>query len=233
MGLLEREEFDKSNKLDPGQGYDDTGLVAKASGKKILVIHNKIQKEIEDNLIRAEGDRDMDAAENARQVDRFKELDQDHKSYDRYVTKRFDKTKEEPPQAAEYNQELVTKLMTDNVIIEENPNSLIQERQKKKKMEAKVEEILLRQLEQSLIKKRFERMTSLLGISNKQYLALQSFESFYKSRKNCGLEQMEKNQELGLGKELFACWDPERRGRIEIGDLAENLISFGLSMSRQ
>ena len=147
LGLLEREEFDKSNKLDPGQGYDDTCLVAKASGKKILVIHNKIQKEIEDNLIRAEGDRDMDAAENARQVDRFKELDQDHKSYDRYVSKRFDKTKEEPPQAAEYNQELVTKLMTDNVIIEENPNSLIQERQKKKKMEAKVEEILLRQLE--------------------------------------------------------------------------------------
>jgi hypothetical protein len=42
--------------------------------------------------------------------------------------------------------------MTDNVIIEENPNSLF-ERKKKKKMEAKVEEILLRQLEQSLIKK--------------------------------------------------------------------------------
>ena len=36
-----------------------------------------------------------------------------------------------------------------------------------------------------------------------------------------------------LGKELFACWDPDRRGRIEMGDLAENLISFGLSMSRE
>ena len=34
-----------------------------------------------------------------------------------------------------------------------------------------------------------------------------------------------------LGKELFGCWDPERRGRIGIVDLAENLISFGLSMS--
>lgn len=72
--------------------------------------------------------------------------------------------------------------MTDNVIIEENPNSLIQGRQKKKKMEKKVEEILLRQLEQSLIKKKFERMTTLLGISNKQYLALQNFENFYRSR---------------------------------------------------
>ena len=122
--------------------------------------------------------------------------------------------------------------MTDNVIIEENPNSLIQGRQKKKKMEKKVEEILLRQLEQSLIKKKFERMTTLLGISNKQYLALQNFENFYRSRKNFGLEQMEKNQDMVLGKELFACWDPERRGRIELGDLAENLISFGLSMSK-
>ena len=83
--------------------------------------------------------------------------------------------------------------MTDNVIIEENPNSLIQGRQKKKKMEKKVEEILLRQLEQSLIKKKFERMTTLLGISNKQYLTLQNFENFYRSRKNLGLEQMEKN----------------------------------------
>ena len=47
LGLLEREEMDKGNKLDPGQGYDDTGLVAKDSGKKILAIHTKIQKEIE------------------------------------------------------------------------------------------------------------------------------------------------------------------------------------------
>lgn len=34
-----------------------------------------------------------------------------------------------------------------------------------------------------------------------------------------------------IGKELFACWDVDRRGRIEVKALAENLISFGLSMS--
>ena len=128
-----------------------------------MVLHNKISKEIEDNKIRAEGD----GAENTRQVERFKEFDQDHKSYERYVNKRFDKTKDAPDEEADYNKELVTKLMTDNVIIEEDPNSIIQARQKKKKMEKKVEDILLRQLEQSQIKKRFERMTTLLGISNK------------------------------------------------------------------
>ena len=128
-----------------------------------MVLHNKISKEIEDNKIGAEGD----GAENTRQVERFKEFDQDHKSYERYVNKRFDKTKDAPDEEADYNRELVTKLMTDNVIIEEDPNSIIQARQKKKKMEKKVEDILLRQLEQSQIKKRFERMTTLLGISNK------------------------------------------------------------------
>jgi Ca2+-binding EF-hand superfamily protein len=43
---------------------------------------------------------------------------------------------------------------------------------------------------------------------------------------------MEKNQDMMvLGKELFACLDPERRERIGIQDLTENLISFGLSIS--
>lgn len=58
-----------------------------------------------------------------------------------------------------------------------------------------------------------------------------NFEKFYKSRKNCGIEQIDKNKYLVIGKELFACWDTSRRGRIEVNSLAENLISFGLSMS--
>jgi len=55
-------------------------------------------------------------------------------------------------------------------------------------------------------------MTTLLGISTKQYIALQHFENFYKSRKNEGVKQIEKNQDIVEAKELFACWDEERRG---------------------
>jgi Ca2+-binding EF-hand superfamily protein len=196
-----------------------------------LAIHERIRKEIEENIIRADAEGDGDAQEQQRQAARFKELNSDFNDFERYVGKHHDVALEAPENAAECNKELVNKLMAENVIIVENPNSIIQERKKKKKVESKVEEIMLRQLEQSKIKKRFERMTTLLGITNRQYLALQSFERYYKTRQNYGLEQMEKNQDMVLGKELFACWDPERRGRIGVQDLAENLISFGLSMS--
>ena len=74
-------------------------------------------------------------------------------------------------------------------------------------------------------------MTSLLGITRGQYIATQSFERFYKSRQNYGLEQMEKNKDLVMAKELFNCWDESRLGHIEIRTLSDNLISFGLSMS--
>jgi hypothetical protein len=43
---------------------------------------------------------------------------------------------------------------------------------------------------------------------------------------------MEKNKDIVLAKELFSCWDEKRIGTINIDTLAENLISFGLSMSR-
>lgn len=43
---------------------------------------------------------------------------------------------------------------------------------------------------------------------------------------------MEKNQNIFLAKELFACWDTARLGHININDLAENLISFGLAISK-
>jgi Ca2+-binding EF-hand superfamily protein len=43
---------------------------------------------------------------------------------------------------------------------------------------------------------------------------------------------MEKNKDIVLAKELFSCWDERRIGTINIDTLSENLISFGLSMSR-
>jgi hypothetical protein len=43
---------------------------------------------------------------------------------------------------------------------------------------------------------------------------------------------MDKNNDLVMVKELFTCWDEKRLGHITIETLAENLISFGLSMSQ-
>jgi hypothetical protein len=36
-----------------------------------------------------------------------------------------------------------------------------------------------------------------------------------------------------LARELFNAWDTSRLGRINLGVLAENLISFGLAMSKR
>ena len=44
---------------------------------------------------------------------------------------------------------------------------------------------------------------------------------------------MEKNNDLVIAKELFACWDTKRLGHITVEELAEQLISFGLSASKQ
>jgi len=104
---------------------------------------------------------------------------------------------------------------------------------KKKKVDSeKVEAMLLAQLDQMTKKKAFEKMTSLLGISKTQYIALQHFEKFYITRQNHGINQIEKNQNVVLAKELFACWDQSRLGHISVNDLAENLISMGLALSK-
>lgn len=78
--------------------------------------------------------------------------------------------------------------MNDNVIIVKNPNAIKSQKRKKIEFEPKVEEMLIKQLDESKIKKKFECMTSLLGINNRQYLAMVNFENFYKNRKNHGLE---------------------------------------------
>jgi len=54
--------------------------------------------------------------------------------------------------------------MKDNIIIKENPMEIFK-KEERRKIEPKVEEILIRQMEQSKIKKPFEKMTSLLGIT--------------------------------------------------------------------
>lgn len=44
---------------------------------------------------------------------------------------------------------------------------------------------------------------------------------------------MEKYNYLVVATELFSCWDTRRLGHITIEELAEQLISFGLSVSKE
>lgn len=71
-----------------------------------------------------------------------------------------------------------------------------------------------------------------MEINRDQYLATVYFEDFYRNRQNYGLNKLEKDKDLIIGKELFKCWDQKKRGRISVREFSENLISFGLSMSK-
>ena len=97
--------------------------------------------------------------------------------------------------------------MKENVNLEENPSAIIGKKKEKQQMDGKVQDLLIEQLEKSKIKRHFEKITSLLGVTRSQYMAIQHFEKFYKSRKNHGIEQMDKNNDLVMVKQLFACWD--------------------------
>lgn len=104
------------------------------------------------------------------------------------------------------NKELIDTLMQVNIIIKENPNQ-VSKKKFKIKIEEKILDILIQQMEGEKIKKPFEKMTSHLGISKTQYIAILHFEEFYKSRKNAGLNLIEKNASLAMAKQLFTCWD--------------------------
>ena len=72
----------------------------------------------------------------------------------------------------------------------------------------------------------------MLGITPMQFVALNEFEKYYRKKKNLGLVQIEKNQDIVIARELFLCWDTAKLGHISIQALSENLISFGLAMTR-
>jgi hypothetical protein len=114
---------------------------------------------------------------------RFKELQRDFTSDDRYKTRNINTHLEEEPEHELHKKALVHKLMTDNVIINEDTNNLFATTKKKQvPLDPKVEAILLKNLDKLNEPKHFEKMTSLLGITRGQYIATQSFEQFYKSR---------------------------------------------------
>ena len=82
---------------------------------------------------------------------------------------------------------MVQKLMEDN-LINKDPTFLSKKNKQEDKIDEKLIDILIEQLEKSQIKRKFEKMTSILGITTRQYLAGLRFEEFYKSRKNLGVE---------------------------------------------
>ena len=81
-------------------------------------------------------------------------------------------------------------------------------------------------------KRNFEKITSLLGVTNQQYLTVQRFENFYRSRRNKGLLSIEKNQDVVLAKNLFQVWDTKHDGFILQETLVGNLIALGLAGSK-
>ena len=111
-------------------------------------------------------------------------------------------------------------------------NDILSSSKDKPPMDGKVLLILLEQMNKDGAKRNFEKITTLLGLNKQQYLAIQDFEKYYISRKNSGVEATQKNKDLLMVKNLFACWDQKRLGHISMDTLAENLISFGLSMSK-
>jgi len=85
-------------------------------------------------------------------------------------------------------------------------------------------------MEDAKVKKKFELMTSLMGISKTQYLAILEFEKFYLNKQNDGIKSLQKRENIETAKQLFACWDIQRYGHIDRSVLTKNLISFGVSL---
>lgn len=118
--------------------------------------------------------------------------------------------------------------MTENL-----PNSEELRNKKTASEMGKLQDIRVKQMEEQDKLKPFEKMASLLGITVNQYLAMEEFEKFYKSRQSKGLKGTENNSDVVIAKELFGCWDRSRLGHVNLETLAENLISFGLAMDKE
>ena len=131
------------------------------------------------------------------------------------------------------NDALVNKLMKDNIVIKEDPSKPAKKEKEKPQLEDKVMQMLVEQIKESKAKRDFERTPALLGMTNEQFLASQEFNNYYRVHQNEGLEQIDKNKDLMLAKDLFACWDKKRFGHISIEQLSEELISFGMAVDEE
>jgi len=119
--------------------------------KNIFDIKTKVDKEIEQNIIRADNQQDGSEEGNQRQKQRFDELHHDFSSHDRYYTRKIDKRLEEVPENKQYLLEMISKQMNDNIHIKENPHTLLKKDRNAKQVEEKVQAILIKQMERSKV----------------------------------------------------------------------------------
>ena len=93
----------------------------------------------------------------------------------RFISKQVDKTVDQIPNAFEYSKEIVERLMIENVVIKENPKTLIKKNKAeevlKERRDEKLVAYMVDQMEKGDSKKKFEKLTSLLEITREQYLA--------------------------------------------------------------
>lgn len=131
----------------------------------------------------------------------------------------------------------MTKVMSDNLIPQRDDGSVVRDIEKVKEFLTRAEDhraqdANLAALEEAGKRKKYEKITSLLGVTNQQYLTILYFENYYRSRKNQGLRSIEKNQDVVLAKNLFQVWDTKRDGFIKQDTLVSNLIALGLAGSK-
>lgn len=100
LGIKERDEFKpRTNRLAEELGIkvpekkqkaenDDTNK--KGQKLRLLRIHENVEKEIRDNVVKADHNLDDFREDQKKQADRFKELHDDFNKRDRYTKKVFD-----------------------------------------------------------------------------------------------------------------------------------------------
>ena len=126
----------------------------------------KAEEEMAAGTVRAELEEAEEAyAEEWRnQERRYKELSADYKSEGQYVDKKYDHSLGSNPNLKADTEELVNRLMSAAVDLDEDANGDIMKR-RKRPMDAKVMDLLVQQLDRSKIKRGFEKITSLLGVT--------------------------------------------------------------------
>ena len=134
--------------------------------KGIYWIKVQVDEEIRKNIVKAEEANDLWKKENTKAENRFKELHSDFQKRKQYVDREIEAdTGEQLEKFEEYAKEMVEKLMKQNIVLKENNKSISKKGIQLEKVDDKLLEILIEQLEKSKVKRNFEKMTTLLGLT--------------------------------------------------------------------
>lgn len=167
--------------------------------KSVLKTKEDFDWSAANNIVRAENQDDAQNLKERNMAKRFIELNSDFRNRKRYTSKEYDKSAFHVENYQELNQKLVEQLMEENItLIETSHTTKMLKSVKKKKLDPKMEELKIKEMVQDDKKKKFEKTTTLMGVSTKQWVAIQNFEKFYKSRKNKGMGQIEKNKDIDI-----------------------------------